>query len=45
LSSTCGHVALDPDDRTVRVHYGAADSRLAAADFAVRGILDQMQRC
>ncbi|MGP8160527.1 MAG: glycosyltransferase [Candidatus Dormibacteria bacterium] len=42
---TCGHTGLDPDGRNVRVYYGAADSRLAAADFAVQDILDQMQPC
>jgi predicted GH43/DUF377 family glycosyl hydrolase/glycosyltransferase involved in cell wall biosynthesis len=42
---TCGHVGLDPAGRTIRVYYGAADSRLAAADFTVRDIVDQMQPC
>ena len=42
---TCGHVNLDPEGREIRVYYGAADSRLAAADFAVREILDQLRPC
>jgi predicted GH43/DUF377 family glycosyl hydrolase len=42
---TCGHVGLDPDGRNVRIYYGAADRCLAAADFAVQDILDQMQPC
>ncbi|MGD1053199.1 MAG: glycosyltransferase [Candidatus Dormibacteria bacterium] len=42
---TCGHVSLDPEGREVRVYYGAADSRLAAADFTVREILDQLRPC
>jgi predicted GH43/DUF377 family glycosyl hydrolase/glycosyltransferase involved in cell wall biosynthesis len=42
---TCGHVELDPEGRSIRVYYGAADSCLAAADFAVQDILDQMQPC
>jgi predicted GH43/DUF377 family glycosyl hydrolase/glycosyltransferase involved in cell wall biosynthesis len=42
---TCGHVNLDPEGREIRVYYGAADSRLAAADFTVREILDQMRPC
>ena len=42
---TCGHISLDPEGREIRVYYGAADSRLAAADFTVRQILDQMRPC
>jgi predicted GH43/DUF377 family glycosyl hydrolase len=38
-------VNLDPEGREIRVYYGAADSRLAAADFTVREILDQMRPC
>ena len=41
----CGHVMLDPAGENIRVYYGAADSCMAAADFSVRDILDQMQRC
>ena len=36
---TCGHVPLDPDGRRIRVYYGAADSTVAAADFAVSEII------
>jgi predicted GH43/DUF377 family glycosyl hydrolase len=42
---TCGHVNLDAEGREIRVYYGAADSRLAAADFTVGEILDQMRPC
>jgi predicted GH43/DUF377 family glycosyl hydrolase len=42
---TCGHVSLDPEGREIRVYYGAADSRLAAADFTVQELLDQMRPC
>jgi len=42
---SCGHVALDPVGKTIRVYYGAADSCLAAADLSVRDIVDQMQPC
>ena len=41
----CGHVMLDAAGENIRVYYGAADSCMAAADFSVRDILDQMQRC
>lgn len=42
---SCGHVALGPAGRDIRVYYGAADSCLAAADLRVRDILDQLQPC
>jgi beta-1,2-mannobiose phosphorylase / 1,2-beta-oligomannan phosphorylase len=42
---SCGHVPLDPEGRTIRLYYGAADSCMAAADFDVRAILDQMEPC
>jgi beta-1,2-mannobiose phosphorylase / 1,2-beta-oligomannan phosphorylase len=42
---SCGHVALDPAGKDIRVYYGAADSCLAAADFTVQDILDQMTPC
>jgi len=42
---TCGHVALDPEEKSIRVYYGAADSCLAVADFTVQDILDQMTPC
>ena len=41
----CGHVPLDPAAENIRVYYGAADSCLAAADFRVQDILDQMLPC
>lgn len=41
----CGHVPLDPAAENIRVYYGAADSCLAAADFRVQDILDQMRPC
>ena len=41
----CGHVALDPAGKQIRVYYGAADSCIAAADFTVQDVLDQLQPC
>ena len=41
----CGHVPLDPAGENIRVYYGAADSCMAAADFRVQDILDQMRPC
>lgn len=41
----CGHVALDRAGRRIRVYYGAADSCLAAANFAVDDILHQLEPC
>jgi predicted GH43/DUF377 family glycosyl hydrolase len=42
---SCGHVPLDATGESIRVYYGAADAVLAAADFRVRDILDQLQPC
>lgn len=42
---SCGHVPLDPAGENIRVYYGAADSCLAAADFRVQDILDQLRPC
>jgi predicted GH43/DUF377 family glycosyl hydrolase len=42
---SCGHVALDPAGKTIRIYYGAADTCMAAADLTVRDILAQMQAC
>ncbi len=42
---SCGHIPLDPGGHTIRLYYGAADSCMAAADFDVRAILDQMEPC
>jgi len=41
----CGLVPLDPRGKRIRVYYGAADRCLAAADFEVQAVLDQMTRC
>src|SRR5438309_1809820 len=41
----CGHVPLDAAGQNLRVYYGAADSCLAAADFKVQDILNQLQPC
>jgi len=38
---SCGHVDLG--DGTIRMYYGAADSLVAAADFAVRDILASLE--
>jgi len=40
---SCGHVPLDDDGEEIRLYYGAADSVVAAADFAVRDILDSLE--
>lgn len=42
---SCGHVPLDAAGENIRVYYGAADSCLAAADFRVQDILDQLRPC
>ncbi|MGA8014316.1 MAG: glycosyltransferase [Candidatus Dormiibacterota bacterium] len=42
---SCGLVPLDPAGERIRVYYGAADRCLAAADFEVQAILDQMVPC
>lgn len=42
---SCGHIALDDRGDRIRVYYGAADSCMAAADFDVRQIIDQMETC
>ena len=42
---SCGHVPLDDDGKRIRVYYGAADSCMAAADFSVAEILDQLEPC
>ena len=41
----CGHVPLDSAGESIRVYYGAADAVLAAADFKVQDILDQLRPC
>ena len=42
---SCGHVSLDGAGDEIRVYYGAADSRLAAADLRVRDIIDHLEPC
>jgi predicted GH43/DUF377 family glycosyl hydrolase/glycosyltransferase involved in cell wall biosynthesis len=42
---TCGHVSLDATKDAIRVYYGAAGSVVAAADFHVNDILDQLHPC
>jgi predicted GH43/DUF377 family glycosyl hydrolase/glycosyltransferase involved in cell wall biosynthesis len=42
---SCGHVPLDPDGDRIRLYYGAADSCLAAADFSVKEIVEQLTPC
>ena len=41
---SCGHVPLG-DGKRIRLFYGAADSCVAAADFAVQDIVDQLTPC
>jgi hypothetical protein len=40
---SCGHVGLDPDNRRIRLYYGAADSVTAAADFDTEEILASLR--
>ncbi|HVR88430.1 MAG TPA: glycoside hydrolase family 130 protein [Candidatus Limnocylindria bacterium] len=42
---SCGVVPLDDRGERIRMYYGAADSVVAAADFAVREILDSLEPC
>jgi len=42
---SCGHVPLDDKGERIRVYYGAADSCVAAADFDVSRIVDQLAPC
>ncbi len=42
---SCGHVPLDESGGRIRMFYGAADSCVAAADFSVREIVDQLTPC
>jgi predicted GH43/DUF377 family glycosyl hydrolase/glycosyltransferase involved in cell wall biosynthesis len=42
---TCGHVGIDAHADAIRVYYGAAGSVIAAADFQVGDILDQLHPC
>lgn len=41
---SCGHVPLGDGER-IRLYYGAADSCVAAADFVVQDIIDQLTPC
>ncbi len=42
---SCGHVPLDGDGERIRLYYGAADTCLGAADFAVRDIVEDLEPC
>jgi predicted GH43/DUF377 family glycosyl hydrolase len=42
---SCGHVALDDHNESIRLYYGAAGSSTAAADFRIGDILDQLHPC
>jgi beta-1,2-mannobiose phosphorylase / 1,2-beta-oligomannan phosphorylase len=42
---SCGHVPLDGDGERIRLYYGAADTCVGAADFAVRDIVDDLEPC
>jgi predicted GH43/DUF377 family glycosyl hydrolase/glycosyltransferase involved in cell wall biosynthesis len=41
----CGHVDFEASDEIIRVYYGAAGTCIAAADFHVGDILDQLHPC
>ena len=42
---SCGHVPLDDGADRIRMYYGAADSRMAAADFDVKEIVASLAPC
>ena len=42
---SCGHVPLDDRGERIRMYYGAADCRMAAADFDVKGIVASLAPC
>jgi beta-1,2-mannobiose phosphorylase / 1,2-beta-oligomannan phosphorylase len=42
---SCGHVPLDARGERIRMYYGAADCRMAAADFDVKGIVASLAPC
>ena len=42
---SCGHVGIDAGTNAIRVYYGAAGSAIAAADFHIDDILDQLHPC
>lgn len=42
---SCGHVPLDDRGERIRLYYGAADSCMAAADFAIQDIIDELAPC
>ena len=42
---SCGHVPLDDDGDRIRMYYGAADCRMAAADFDVKEIVGSLASC
>lgn len=41
----CGHVALDDRGERIRMYYGAADCRMAAADLDVKEIVASLAPC
>jgi len=42
---SCGHVPLDEGGDRIRMFYGAADTRMAAADFEVKEIVASLAPC
>jgi len=42
---SCGHVLLDDAGDRIRMYYGAADCRMAAADFDVKEIVASLESC
>ena len=42
---SCGHVPLDDAGDRIRMYYGAADCRMAAADFDVKEIVASLASC
>ncbi|HEY8840130.1 MAG TPA: glycoside hydrolase family 130 protein [Candidatus Dormibacteraeota bacterium] len=42
---SCGHVSLDDWGERIRMYYGAADCRMAAADFDVKEIVASLASC
>ena len=42
---SCGHVPLEHGADRIRMYYGAADSRMAAADFDVKEIVASLAPC
>ena len=42
---SCGHVSLDAAGERIRMYYGSADCRMAAADFDVKSIIASLEPC